>query len=279
MTLLGGSEAASIQQFVPDMRFPRAIQLFIVLSLSSALTSAKQKCADIHSSVDQQEQAQESTRFHAPSTFIERIFPFLRPALTVDDFAFSGHVLSLSQLKALSRFSSRAKKPLIKGDQLFVVGFEEMRRQVPTEFGIQKIHKNGVYENKLLELSDIDVDPREVLSFRFHLANGQIVEAPIIVKGDVNSVNFKKGSSDLYNYLRGDVSGIQIIEIAHTHPTYAVRVLSIDGSSKFRANEISEGDFQAATSFARRIPPGKTVIIKAILPNGFNYQLEIPTGR
>jgi hypothetical protein len=109
--------------------------------------------------------------------------------------------------------------------------------------------------------------------------NDEIIEVPIKVKGDVYSVSFDKGSFELYNYLRGDVSYLQSIEITHSHPTYAVRVESVDGTSKFRANEISNGDYSSALSFARRIPFGKTVIIKAVLPNGFNYQMELPTGR
>lgn len=261
------------------MRFRYLSILIVLISLSSVLTSAQQKCADLFAGIEHQEQSQETSRFHAPGSFIERLLPFLHPSLKVDDFTFNGPALSTAQLKALSRFSSRAKKPLLKGDQITVIRFEEMRHEVPTEFGIQRTQENGNFENKLLELSEIDTQPREVLSFRLHLLNGDIVEVPITIKGDVNSVNFEKGSFELYNFLRGDVSNIRTIEIAHTHPTYAMRVVSSDGNSKFRANEISGGDFQAAMSFAQRIPHGKTVIIKAILPNGFNYQLELPTGR
>lgn len=58
-----------------------------------------------------------------------------------------------------------------------------------------------------------------------------------------------------------------------------VLITSKDGTTQFRANEISEDDMRATVEFARRFPRGMEIVMKAIVPNGFNYSGAVATGR
>lgn len=40
----------------------------------------------------------------------------------------------------------------------------------------------------------------------------------------------------------------------------------------------STGDVRALIDFSSRVPHGKSIVIKAIVPNGFYYQMTIPSG-
>ncbi len=249
--------------------------LGILICLANDLALAQQSCANIFSELPSQS---ETTRFNSPKNFVSKLFSAFSKNL-MEDIEFEGPVLSKVQFKALAKFSSNAGKPLVKGDKVRVISIAELKSEVNTSVGTQILKKNGAFEQRLLAESNIDEKPREVLSFRIFYRNGAVVEAPILVKGDLNSVNFDKGQDQLFEFLNGNSSGIDIVEIAHTHPTYAVHITSQDGSSKVRANELSEGDMMATLDFAQRFPRGIAISIKAILPNGFHYISGVNSGR
>lgn len=251
----------------------------LCLPVSIFSTAAQPNCATLIGPSPSSNQAYgETSRFQSPNRFIETLVPFLKKT-SIGDVEFEGIPFSTAQFKALARFSTSANKPLQKGDKIRAVRLEELKHEVSTEIGIQRLNPNGAFEENLLNDSNIDVSPKEVLTFRLMKLDGTMVGTTIKITGDINSVNFDKGVDQLYQFLRGNVSEIAGIEVAHTHPTYSVNIQSKDGRSKFRSNEVSAGDYVAATTLARRMPRGMVVIVKAILPNGFNYQVDIPGGR
>lgn len=135
---------------------------------------------------------------------------------SVDDIEFVGQPLSKVQFQALARFISRAGRSLQKGDSIRIVSQSELLKEVRTSVGHQVIQRNGSFENRLIKESSIDEKPKEVLTFRLHYEDGKIEETPILIRGDLNSVNFSQGELELFNYLGGNFSGIRTVEIAHT---------------------------------------------------------------
>jgi len=259
----------------------KAAILFQFFGVFGALSGhdayAQQGCSAVFSETLPQS---ERLRFNAPKDFIN--FEKLRSlfgGLLIEDIKFEGPTLSKVQLQALVKFSKNANKPLKKGDMVRIISYSELNETVNTSIGIQHTAENGLFEQRLLAESGVDTKPREVLTFRIFYKDGTSIETPILIKGDINSVNFDEGESQLLNFLRGSSSEIHVVEIAHTHPTYSVLIKSQDGSSKLRSNEISEGDMQTTLNFARKFPPGIGIAIKAILPNGFHYVTAIKSGR
>jgi hypothetical protein len=250
--------------------------LLILLLVFSSLTSAAPNCGQALSGTLEDEKSTEapdaSSRLHTPSFFLKTIKDALTPFPSAKNLSFDGPELSRRQLKALARFSSKAGSPLQKGDHIHIVRFEEMKTEVFSSGIKQRVFANDAFETELIEKSLIDSNPREVLTFRLHHRDGSVTPVPILIKGDINSVDFTDGFSALFQFLRGKLSGIEAIEVLHTHPTYSVLVTSSSGATKFRGNEIRETDLQDTQDFSLKLPKETGVILTAVLPNGFNYK-------
>ncbi len=196
------------------------------------------------------------------------------------DYVWPNGELSDAQWRELVRFSRRVKKMPGRGASIEIRprDFFQDGDLISSPIGVQTVRMNGAYENLLLDKSGINSKPREVLNFRLHLSNGKILETPIFVEGNARAVNFEEGAYHLFNFLRGRVTGIEAVEVVHTHPSMEVRV--IDGTvQRVRSNELSAGDLQTAKAFASRFPAGMRVILRAVTPNGYGYEMRLPTGR
>ncbi len=214
----------------------------------------------------------------ALETVRTRIFP--KP-LEMSEVIWPAETLSQVQFKNLIKFCKKMDRPLQKNSIINLLKYEELPPVVESDVGFQRVVRNTAFENQLIKESNINEKPREVLTFRLHLENGQIIETPIKKTGNVNDVDFSSARYELFELLRGSATGIAAIEVAHTHPTYVTRVVDpVTGKGNIRTNVVSVGDVQTIGSeLAMTLPRGKRVIIKAIVPNGFYYQLELATGR
>ncbi len=190
-----------------------------------------------------------------------------------DDFHWVGKKLSQAQLTQLAKFSRNAGRKIQQGDQIIIwepsmvkIGEVIEGQSIP-----QVIKENGVFERKLLADSRIDTRPREVLQIRLHYADGSTKELKRFY-GNAESVSFSSAEDNLREVTAENLTGIDEIEISHTHPTYALTFVGEDGRRFSRANEISQGDYSAVAQLLPRLPGGKRLTIKAITPNGFFYE-------
>ena len=192
---------------------------------------------------------------------------------TQEDFIWGGSKLSDAQIRQLVKFTKRAGRKIQKGDEITIWQPQEMRigEAIEGERIPQYIRRNGSFENDLLSSSMIDTSPREVLQIKLHYSDGR-VRILNKIYGNSRGVDFSKAEWDLRMATRGNLAGIRRIEIAHTHPTYALTIVSKDGNRYSRPNEISKGDYAMISSFMSRLPRSKEVCIKAITPNGFYYE-------
>ena len=232
-------------------------------------------CADLFSDAPYIQRI-DKLQFDAPKDFLKSALNMFKGP-EPQSFEWLGQVLSTAQIKNLAKFAKKAGKPLQKNSKIRVIQIEEMKEVVESNVGPQTVHRNGAFEQQIIEKSLIDSKPQEVLKIRLHLYDARIVETPIMVTGNARYVDFSKAEFELYSFLKGQMGSVEKIEFAHSHPSYVVSVQSEQGSS-FRANEISTGDVRALVDFSSRVPHGKSIIIKAIVPNGFYYQMIIPSG-
>jgi hypothetical protein len=184
--------------------------------------------------------------------------------------------LSEAQYRNLMRFSSRAGKRLKPGMKVELLTEREIQQR--TSAG-QEVGKNSDADLVLLERSQVDTKPREVLRFRLHMSDGRVLAPGIEVLGDGRSVDFDEASARLFQALNGDVNGIDEVEIVHTHPYHAVRITPTESAPYFRPVDLSDEDLSEAARFAERIPSGKKVTIKAVTPSGLNFSRTFKTGR
>jgi hypothetical protein len=132
---------------------------------------------------------------------------------------------------------------------------------------LQNISLNTRYEKQLLEMSKIDKKPREVLSFKVHLIDGEIIPIPSVIIGDYHRVDFSSGISIFKSAIEGTkLKKIKEVEITHTHPIYEV---CIDETSTIYP--LSEADIKSTLKFAKTLPKNISVVIKAVVPNGYFY--------
>ena len=139
----------------------------------------------------------------------------------------------------------------------------------------QNISENTAYETRLLKQSQIDTDPREVLSFKVKHANGLEVEVPQLYFGKYNEVNFSAGEVVLMKMTHGWSSKIKEIQISHTHPIYDILVdqkVSI-------IHPLSLADLNLGKRFIKKIPINTSVLLKAIVPNGYFYWVRFRVKR
>lgn len=197
-----------------------------------------------------------------------------------DDYTWGNGELSDAQWRNLVKFAKRVKKMPSPGASIDVrpqSHFDDSP-SLHTPIGVQKIRRNGAYENAVLARSGIDTHPKEVLNFRLHLYDGRILETPIWVTGNARTVDFSEGEFELFQHVGGDMGAVKAVEVTHSHPSYEV-VIADDGGRRTRSNEISAEDMQMMREFAQRIPSGKKVIIRAVVPNGYTYEMSLRTGR
>jgi hypothetical protein len=147
-----------------------------------------------------------------------------------------------------------------------------------TDLGPQRVQPNGPYEAALLRESSIDTDPREVAHVRLRLESGEVVDTPVRTKGTARELDFDALRDGLHAYVRGSLAGVAAVEITHTHPYYPVRI--VDGDTRrVRVAELSAGDLETVSAFARSFPQGKSVVIRAASPAGVTFEMSVATGR
>lgn len=200
-----------------------------------------------------------------------KVLSFFKHSDLKAEVTFVGKTLSDVQFRNLKRTANKSGSPITAGDKITVLSREMLEGDFESIIGGMEVHKNGAFEDALLRESTIDSDPREALSVRIH-THDDVIETGILIVGDVTSVSAQATQSALGMFLRqNQIEGITQIEIAHTHPAYAVTVESQSGFSKSALHEISDGDVIEASKIRRMLPSHIGVIIKAIVPNGFNY--------
>lgn len=254
------------------MRRTALYGLLTSLLMFSSLTSAKPTCAQALTGRENMTNLDAPERIFAPSDFLKVVIDALKPSPSARDFSFDGAKLSSPQLRALARFASKTGSPLQKGDHIRIARFEDMESKVHASGIKQYVFQNEVFETGLIEKSLIDSTPRRVLTFRLHYRDGRVAPTPILIRGDLQSVDFSDGFHELRQHLRGKTNDLEAIEIVHTQPTYSVLITSASGSAKLLANEISSADVHEAQEFSLGLPPATGVILTNIFPNGFNYK-------
>ena len=230
-----------------------------------------------HSTPEPSSQSQPNKRF------LSRLLNIVRPAPSVkklDMIWENGEPLSDAQFDNLVRFNRRAKRtPITPGARIHIWSKNELGEVVGEQPYMMKVGSNGSFEEELLSQSRVDTKPREMLGILIHDVNGTVYDTNIRIEGGSRSVDFSKAQYALHSLLRGSAGDISTIEIVHTHPWYALTVTQPDGERRARPNELSREDFYQAIEFSMRFPPGKTVLMRAAVPNGFNCYIEVPTGR
>ena len=196
-----------------------------------------------------------------------------------DDYLWPQGTLSEAQWRNLIAFSKRVKKVPAPGASISVRprSFFGDGETLETGLGEQLVRRNGRYEAELLKESRVDTAPREVLRVRLHLSDGAILDTPVVVYGNARWVDFDKADSQLQDFLQGRVGGIEAIEFVHTHPWYELGV-SVGTGGRTRHGELSEGDVLQAIAFAKRVARGRRVIMRAVTPNGYSYEMAFRTG-
>jgi hypothetical protein len=203
--------------------------------------------------------------------------PFSAPDMA--QYAWPNGRLSDAQWRDLVRFARAAGELPRPGASIEVLSLEVPPGGVLfTDLGPQRVQRNGPYESGLLRESSIDAEPREVAHVRLHLESGQVIDTPVRTKGSAGELDFDALRDGLYAYVRGSLAGVAAVEITHTHPYYPVRI--VDGETRrMRVAELSAGDLETVSTFARSIPHGKSVVIRAASPAGVTFEMSVATGR
>lgn len=198
---------------------------------------------------------------------------FFKKDTQKEDVIFVGKPLSDIQFNALKKSAKKGGRPIVAGDKIIIATQDMFERQHETlvGIGVVEIQKSGHFENALIKASNIDADPREALSIRIHTRD-QIIETGILAIGEESRVNPMEAYAQLARFLdHNQIEGITQIEVAHTHPQYAVWVKDEAGNFSASIHELNQGDVNAGVQFRSTLPPHIGVIIKAIVPNGFSY--------
>jgi hypothetical protein len=209
--------------------------------------------------------------------FLRALNPFAAPDM--GQYQWPNGRLSDAQWRDLVRFSRDVGQMPKPGASIEILSLEVPPGGVLfTDLGPQRVQPNGPYESALLRESAIDTDPREVAHVRLQLESGEVIDTPVRTKGSARELDFDALRDGLYAYVRGSLAGVVAVEITHTHPYHPVRI--VDGETRrVRVPELSAGDLETVSAFARSIPHGKSVVIRAASPAGVTFEMSVPTGR
>lgn len=188
-------------------------------------------------------------------------------------YVWENGVLSEAQIQNLKKYEKGSPEVLEKGDHILIWSPEMMDLNKPIHHVVpQHLFLNKSFEKELLEESLIDSQPREVLQFRVHLQNGEIVLMKKFY-GDHKTVDAREAVGQLMEGVKGSFEGIKEVELSHSHPMYALTVSDKNGRKKYDLPvHISSEDYAVVHYLMGTLPSGVVFSIKAIVPNGFYYK-------
>jgi len=189
------------------------------------------------------------------------------------NYVWENGVLSEAQIQNLKKYELGSPELLEKGDRILVWSPEMIDFNKPIRHVVpQHLFLNQKFEEDLLKESLIDSQPREVLQFRIHLQNGEI----ILMKrfyGDHKTVDARVAVNQLIEGIKGSFAGVKEVELSHTHPMYALTLSDKNGRKKYDLPvHISSEDYAVVHYLMGSLPSGVVLSIKAIVPNGFYYK-------
>jgi hypothetical protein len=185
-----------------------------------------------------------------------------------------GMILSETQLNLLYKLYSKKIKrnSLIQTINFSIINSKSIEH--PRGYQ-QKVSPSTEYENRLIKLSKIDSSPKEVLSFKIKYTNESEFEVPQVFFGKFNHVRFNEGEKILNKIIQTKKTKIKEIQITHTHPVYDILV---DEKTSI-THPLSLDDMLLARNFAKKVPINTTVLLKAIVPNGYFYWIRFKVRR
>lgn len=189
------------------------------------------------------------------------------------NYVWENGVLSEAQIQNLKKYEKGSSELLEKGDRILVWSPEMIDFNKPIHHVVpQHLFLNKSFEKELLKESLIDSQPREVLQFRIHLQNGEIVLMKKFY-GNHKTVDAREAVGQLIEGIKGSFEGVKEVELSHTHPMYALTVSDKNGRKKYDLPvHISSEDYAVVHYLMGALPSGVVFSIKAIVPNGFFYK-------
>jgi hypothetical protein len=146
----------------------------------------------------------------------------------------------------------------------------------PTKKSWQRLVANSPYDDSLTAASVALGKPREFLQARTLGKNGQVLSiAETRIQGTRQRIEVPYSYMDrVYN--AGIEKGAVLLEITHNHPRYEYFYVDSEGTRIILRSPLSRLDLTELYKYSRRY--GIPVRMKAVMPNGYAYQMTLFKG-
>lgn len=210
----------------------------------------------------------------------------ISPELDPQDYKFTGAELGVLDLQFLKINLSKHIEKLVRGDHLQVLQPDDIPPFITYSYAAMKLFAMNKAEsakmNEFMSEAYAAKKPIAKIYFKVHFENGSQAHLPYILESISSEEGLLSAEAQFYTdmYKRfGSLKNISGIELVIYQPNYDVIVRRPEMLKVVRSiNRINEDEVSVIEKWAQRLPSGKVIYVKKMVPNGYYYYWFTKTG-
>ncbi len=255
--------------------------LALLLAAEQSAEASTNFCTNLYNS-----QVQVNEKSRSFNEIVNGIKKVISPELSPQDFKISGGELNSLDLQFLKMNLSAHIHKLIRGDELQVLQPEDIPPFITYHYGVMKFFEMNTEESSQMKslMSDAYLAKKPItkIYLKAHLNNGRDLELPYKIKSISSEDDLLAAEAQFYNDMYkqfGSLKNVVDIEVTIFQSHYDVIVRRPELLKVFRSiNRISEEEVAVVENWAQRLPSGKKIYVKKMVPNGYYYLWSTKTG-
>lgn len=232
-------------------------------------------------------QESKNPKSNALIEIIKRIKTAISPVgINPEELYFTASKLNALDLKFLQDSLSVNIQKLVRGDEIQVIQPEDIPYFVRYQYGVMELLVMNELEQSRMNslMSEVYKTKKAIVKIilNIRLRDGSNLQIPYKANSIGSEDDLLAAESNFYMNMYkqfGNLEEVASIELTIIQPYFDVIIQRKGLSKKIKYfNSIKENEILAIEKWAQRLPSGKQIFIKKLLPNGYYYMWSTKTG-